>query len=155
MRSIRNTATSWISILEASYICYLLKPDHNNYAKRLVKTPKLYFYDTGLACSLLDIRNADQIATHFLRGGLFENLVINEFIKEEYNKGKEPNLSFWRDSIGNEVDLLRTVEGKQYAYEINREQPILLTFSKASLNGQNFQGQHRKIVLQSTMEIEV
>lgn len=79
-----TTATSWISILEASYICYLLKPDHNNYAKRLVKTPKLYFYDTGLACSLLDIRNADQIATHFLRGGLFENIVINEFIKEEY-----------------------------------------------------------------------
>lgn len=113
-----TTATSWISILEASYICYLLKPDHNNYAKRLVKAPKLYFYDTGLACSLLDIRNADQIATHFLRGGLFENLVINEFIKEAYNKGKEPNLSFWRDSTGNEVDLLRTEEGKQYAYEI-------------------------------------
>lgn len=113
-----TTATSWISILEASYICYLLKPDHNNYAKRLVKAPKLYFYDTGLASSLLDIRSADQIATHFLRGGLFENLVINEFIKEAYNKGKEPNLSFWRDSTGNEVDLLRTVEGKQYAYEI-------------------------------------
>lgn len=113
-----TTATSWISILEASYICYLLKPDHNNYAKRLVKAPKLYFYDTGLACSLLDIRNADQIATHFLREGLFENLVINEFIKEAYNKGKEPNLSFWRDSTGNEVDLLRTEEGKQYAYEI-------------------------------------
>ncbi|WP_455587606.1 ATP-binding protein [Bacteroides sp.] len=113
-----TTATSWISILEASYICYLLKPDHNNYAKRLVKAPKLYFYDTGLACSLLDIRSADQIATHFLRGGLFENLVINEFIKEAYNKGKEPTLSFWRDSTGNEVDLLRTEEGKQYAYEI-------------------------------------
>ena len=113
-----TTATSWISILEASYICYLLKPDHNNYAKRLVKAPKLYFYDTGLACSLLDIRSADQIATHFLRGGLFENLVINEFIKEAYNKGKEPNLSFWRDSTGNEVDLLRTEEGKQFAYEI-------------------------------------
>ncbi|WP_195209746.1 MULTISPECIES: ATP-binding protein [Bacteroides] len=113
-----TTATSWISILEASYICYLLKPDYNNYAKRLVKAPKLYFYDTGLACSLLDIRNADQTATHFLRGGLFENLVINEFIKEAYNKGEEPNLSFWRDSTGNEVDLLRTVEGNQYAYEI-------------------------------------
>lgn len=113
-----TTATSWISILEASYICYLLKPDHNNYAKRLVKAPKLYFYDTGLACSLLDIRSADQIATHFLRGGLFENLVINEFVKETYNKGEDTNLSFWRDSTGNEVDLLRTIEGKQFAYEI-------------------------------------
>lgn len=113
-----TTATSWISILEASYICYLLKPDHNNYAKRLVKAPKLYFYDTGLACSLLDIRSAEQIATHFLRGGLFENLVVNEFVKEAYNKGEDTNLSFWRDSTGNEVDLLRTIEGKQYAYEI-------------------------------------
>lgn len=113
-----TAATNWLSILEASYICYLLKPDYNNYAKRLVKTPKLYFYDTGLACSLLDIQNAEQITTHFLRGGLFENLVINEFVKECYNKGIEPSLSFWRDSTGNEVDLLRTTGGKQYAYEI-------------------------------------
>lgn len=113
-----TAATAWISILEASYICYLLKPDFNNYAKRLVKTPKLYFYDTGLACSLLEIQSAEQISTHFLRGGLFENLVINEFIKEAYNKGVEPNLTFWRDSAGNEVDLLRTEGGKQYAYEI-------------------------------------
>lgn len=113
-----TAATAWISILEASYICYLLRPDFNNYAKRLVKTPKLYFYDTGLACSLLEIQNAEQISTHFLRGGLFENLVINEFIKEVYNKGAEPNLTFWRDSTGNEIDLLRTEGGKQYAYEI-------------------------------------
>lgn len=113
-----TTATSWISILEASYICYLLKPDHNNYAKRLVKAPKLYFYDTGLACSLLDIRNTAQVKTHFLRGGLFENLVINEFVKMAYNKGEDPNLSFWRDSTGNEVDLLLTEGGKQCAYEI-------------------------------------
>lgn len=113
-----TTATSWISILEASYICYLLKPDHNNYAKRLVKAPKLYFYDTGLACSLLDIRNTAQVKTHFLRGGLFENMVINEFVKMAYNKGEDPNLSFWRDSTGNEVDLLLTEGGKQYAYEI-------------------------------------
>lgn len=113
-----STISTWVSILEASYICYLLKPDHNNYAKRLVKTPKLYFYDTGLACSLLDIRSSEQVSTHFLRGGLFENLIINDFIKKSYNKGEAPNLTFWRDSTGNEVDLLRTIEGKQYAYEI-------------------------------------
>lgn len=82
-----STVSSWISILEASNICYLLKPDFNNYAKRLVKSPKLYFFDTGLACSLLDIKSAGQVVTHFLRGGLFENLVINEFVKEAYNKG--------------------------------------------------------------------
>lgn len=113
-----STISTWISVLEASYICYLLKPDYNNYAKRLVKTPKLYFYDTGLACSLLDIRTASQVSTHFLRGGLFENLVINEFIKTAYGDGQEPDLTFWRDSTGNEVDLLRYVDGKQYAYEI-------------------------------------
>ncbi len=113
-----STISAWISLLEASYICYLLKPDYNNYAKRLVKTPKLYFYDTGLACSLLDIRTPEQVATHFLRGGLFENLVINEFIKAAYNKGEEPNLTFWRDSTGNEVDLLQYIDGEQYAYEI-------------------------------------
>lgn len=113
-----STATAWMSLLEASYIVYLLKPDHNNYAKRLVKSPKLYFYDTGLACSLLDIKSAEQVSTHFLRGGLFENLVINEFVKEFLNKGEEPNLTFWRDSTGNEVDLLQTIADKQYAYEI-------------------------------------
>ena len=113
-----STATAWMSLLEASYIAYLLKPDHNNYAKRLVKSPKLYFHDTGLACSLLDIKSAEQVSTHFLRGGLFENLVINEFIKESLNKGEEPNLTFWRDSTGNEIDLLQTIAGKQNAYEI-------------------------------------
>ncbi|MDE7166775.1 MAG: ATP-binding protein [Bacteroidaceae bacterium] len=113
-----STISTWISVLEASYICYLLKPDYNNYAKRLVKTPKLYFYDTGLACSLLDIRTAEQVSTHFLRGGLFENLVINEFIKSAYHKGEMPDVTFWRDSTGNEVDLLQYVSGKPHAYEI-------------------------------------
>lgn len=113
-----STVSCWISILEASYICYLLKPDFNNYAKRLVKSPKLYFFDTGLACSLLDIKNAGQVATHFLRGGLFENMVINEFVKEAYNNGGNPDITFWRDSTGNEVDLLQNVNGQQNAYEI-------------------------------------
>lgn len=113
-----STATAWVSLLEASYIVYLLKPDYNNYAKRLVKSPKLYFYDTGLACSLLDIRTSEQVSTHFLRGGLFENLVINEFVKESSNKGEDPNLTFWRDSTGNEVDLLQKVGNRQNAYEI-------------------------------------
>lgn len=113
-----STATSWLSLLEASYIVYLLKPDNNNYSKRLVKSPKLYFYDTGLACSLLEIKESTQVANHFLRGGLFENLVINEFVKESLNRGEEPQLHFWRDKTGNEVDLLQTIGNKQYAYEI-------------------------------------
>ncbi|MDR2002681.1 MAG: ATP-binding protein [Prevotella sp.] len=113
-----STAQAWVSLLEAGYILYLLKPDHNNYAKRLVKSPKLYFYDTGLACSLLDMKDAKQLSTHFLRGGLFENLVINEFIKKAFNTGKEPEITFWRDSTGNEVDLLNIVDGKPNAWEI-------------------------------------
>ncbi len=113
-----STAAAWISVLEASYICYLLKPDHNNYAKRLVKTPKLYFYDTGLACSLLDIRTADQLSAHYMRGALFEDLVVNEFVKTSYNKGVEPELTFWRDNGGHEVDLLQYADGNVFAYEI-------------------------------------
>ena len=113
-----STAQAWISLLEAGYILYLLKPDHNNYMKRLVKSPKLYFYDTGLACSLLGISEAGQLSTHFLRGSLFENLVVNEFIKKSFSTGKEPELTFWCDSTGNEVDLLQTVNGTQNAWEI-------------------------------------
>lgn len=112
------TASAWLSVLEASYICYLLRPDWNNFSKRLVKSPKLYFYDTGLACSLLDIRSASQVDTHFLRGGLFENMVINRFLKRAWNIGQEPDLRFWRDNLGNEVDLL-TYNGTEVdAYEI-------------------------------------
>lgn len=112
------TISSWISILEASYICYTLKPDYNNYAKRLVKTPKLYFYDTGLACSLLGIKSASQLFSHFLRGGLFENMVINEFIKKSYHIGETPELYFWRDSNGMEVDLINYDSSVPHAYEI-------------------------------------
>lgn len=112
------TATSWLSVLEASYICYTLRPDWNNFAKRLVKTPKLYFYDTGLACSLLDIKSAGQVRTHFLRGGLFENMVINSFVKKAWNVGEDADIRFWRDSQGNEVDLLVYSQGTPTAYEI-------------------------------------
>lgn len=112
------TATVWLSLLEASYVCYLLKPDWNNFSKRLVKSPKLYFYDTGLACSLLDIHAASQVSTHFLRGGLFENMVINNFVKQSWNHGQEPDLRFWRDSQGNEVDLLYYDGAQPVAYEI-------------------------------------
>jgi predicted AAA+ superfamily ATPase len=127
------TATAWLSVLEASYICYLLHPDWNNFSKRLVKTPKLYFYDTGLVCSLLDIRSAEQIETHFLRGGLFENMVINAFIKRAWNAGVDTDLRFWRDSQGNEVDLLFYHEGKPTAYEIKSG----ATFSPDFFSGLN------------------
>lgn len=113
-----STASTWLSILETSYICYTLRPDHTNYTKRLVKTPKLYFYDTGLACALLGIRSAMQVNTHYLRGALFENLVINEFIKAALHRGQEPVLSFWRDKMGLELDLVSYCEEQTEVYEI-------------------------------------
>ena len=124
------TASSWVSVLEASYICYLLRPDWNNFSKRLVKTPKLYFYDTGLACALLDIKSAEQVDTHFLRGGLFENMVINEFIKKAWHSGLEPDLRFWRDSQGNEVDLLVYEGDLPRAYEIKSSATFSADFFK-------------------------
>ena len=113
-----QTINSWLSVLETSYVIYLLKPYHNNFNKRLVKSPKLYFCDTGLAASLLGMENARQIDTHYLRGELFENMVIMEFIKQEYAQGREPNISFWRDSNQNEIDLLVERGLDLQAYEI-------------------------------------
>jgi len=101
-----KTAKSWLSVLEASYIVYTLKPYHKNYDKRVVKMPKMYFYDTGLACSLLGIENESQLQTHYQKGELFENLILNELIKARYNEGKTNNLFFWRNNHGNEVDCI-------------------------------------------------
>lgn len=101
-----NTAKAWISVLEASYIVHLLPPHHQNFNKRLVKTPKLYFLDTGIATWLLGIQNSEQLATHSQRGALFESWVISELLKARYNAGETSNLYFWRDRSGHEVDLL-------------------------------------------------
>ena len=101
-----NTAKAWISVLEASYIVHLLPPHHQNFNKRLVKTPKLYFLDTGLATWLLGIQNSEQLATHAQRGALFETWVISELLKARFNAGETSNLYFWRDRSGHEVDLL-------------------------------------------------
>lgn len=101
-----NTAKSWLSVLEASYIVYRLEPHFQNFNKRLVKMPKLYFYDTGLACSLLGLENVDQIITHYLVGSLFENLVLSDLMKYKMNHGLNYNFYFWRDKLGREVDCL-------------------------------------------------
>ena len=100
------TAREWISILEASYIVFLLPPHHANIRKRLTKSPKLYFHDVGLASYLLGIDKATQVSTHPLRGALFENLVIAEALKQRFNAGRQSNLEFYRDSSGLEVDAI-------------------------------------------------
>ena len=107
-----NTAKAWISVLESSYILYRLQPFHRNFNKRLVKSPKLYFYDTGVACSLLGIQDEKQVYSHYLRGALFENLVINEFIKRNFHQGQRHYPYFWQDSRGKEIDCL-LVDGEE------------------------------------------
>jgi len=101
-----NTVKAWLSILESSYILYRLQPYHRNFNKRLVKSPKLYFYDTGVACSLLGIRAENQVNFHYMKGALFENLIINEFIKRNFNRGENRQPYFWQDNHGKEIDCL-------------------------------------------------
>jgi uncharacterized protein len=101
-----NTAKAWISLLETSYVVYLLRPHYKNFNKRLVKMPKLYFYDTGLAAYLADIQDARHLAHHPLRGALFESFIITEFMKRRFNHGEDSNLYFWRDKHGHEIDCL-------------------------------------------------
>ena len=101
-----NTARQWLSVLEASYLVTRLQPHHQNFGKRLVKTPKLYFLDVGLMAWLLGIRDSFIIDTHAARGALFETFVVSELIKRQFNKGQSSNLYFWRDNIGHEVDIL-------------------------------------------------
>lgn len=100
------TAREWLSVLEASYVVMRLPPYYRNFGKRLVKTPKLYFLDVGLAAWLLGIRDARGMNTHALRGALFETLVVSEFVKQRYNAAQPADLYFWRDNVGHEVDLL-------------------------------------------------
>ena len=100
------TAKKWLSILESSFIIKLLRPHYKNFNKRLIKSPKLYFTDTGLLCHLLKIRSADDLRNHNLRGEIFETWVVDEFIKNYYNQRREPDIYFWRDSNANEVDLI-------------------------------------------------
>ncbi|MFA6066834.1 MAG: ATP-binding protein [Candidatus Babeliaceae bacterium] len=101
-----NTAKEWISILEASYIIKLLYPYYNNFNKRVIKSPKLYFYDSALVCSLLGIRTAQELQLHSLRGALFESFVVSELFKYNYNNNELPNIYFWRDVQGHEIDVL-------------------------------------------------
>ncbi|MDO9514274.1 MAG: ATP-binding protein [Elusimicrobiota bacterium] len=126
-----NTAKSWLTLLEASFIIKLLPPFHANLNKRLVKSPKLYFIDTGLAAFLIGINSLSQIMTHPLRGSLFETFVFSELLKSRYNAGKTENLYFFRDSNGVEVDFIIEEGNALYCYEAK---------SSATLNPDMFKG---------------
>lgn len=126
----QKTIAAWISILQSSFIIYLLKPYHGNFNKRVIKAPKLYFYDTGVACSLLGISNTKQIVTHAAKGALFENMIISELLKKRFNSGQVDNLYYWRDKTGNEVDVLLDNAGKLTAIELKAGETISNDFFK-------------------------
>ena len=126
-----NTAREWLSVLEASFVIHRLPPYHRNFNKRPVKTPKLYFCDSGLMAWLLGIESAEQIATHPLRGALFETWVVSEFLKQRTNAGKAPNLFFWRDRGGYEINLLLHENGAIRPVEIKSG----ATFQREALRG--------------------
>lgn len=125
------TITEWVSILQASYIVWKLPPYFANINKRLVKTPKLYFYDTGLLCYLLGIENVQQLKNHPLRGSIFENMVLNEVLKSRFNQGKDNNLCFYRENKGSEVDLVSPQSNKLSIMEIKSAK----TFTKDFMRG--------------------
>ncbi|MBX7154959.1 MAG: ATP-binding protein [Candidatus Kapaibacterium sp.] len=117
-----KTVNAWLSILQSSYIVYLLPPHYKNFNKRIVKTPKLYFYDTGVACSLLGIRQENEIHNSHFRGALFENHIVMEILKAKYNSGSTTQLYYWRDNKGIEIDILLDTGSTLYPIEIKAAQ---------------------------------
>ena len=125
-----KTIQNWISILEKSFVVFRLYPWHENFNKRVIKTPKLYFYDTGLACGLLGIKSVEELELHFAKGGLVENFIILEKMKLKLNMGEQADLFFWRDSHGNEIDVLETKGNTQVVTEIKSAKTLKNDFFK-------------------------
>ncbi|MGI6341863.1 MAG: ATP-binding protein [Bacteroidales bacterium] len=120
------TVKSWLSALENSYVIFLLQPYYKNFSKRVTKSPKLYFYDTGLLCNLLRISDVSQINNQSVKGALFENMIISEYAKKKYHKNeRQTDFWFWRDSEGNEVDLLIEKPQETEIVEIKATQTVM------------------------------
>ncbi|MEP7129276.1 MAG: DUF4143 domain-containing protein, partial [Chitinophagales bacterium] len=147
-----STIQSWIGLLQSSFIIYLLKPHHRNFNKRVVRTPKLYFYDTGLACHLLALQQVSDLKFHHYRGALFENMIINELIKNRFNQGKRSNLYFWRDNTGNEVDVIIDNGKELLPVEIKSGATITSDTLKGILFWQKITGNRKGIVLYGGIE---
>ena len=125
-----NTAKSWLSVLQASFIVYLLRPHHKNFNKRLIKSSKLYFYDTGLLSYLIGIDSPENLSTHAFRGPMFETWVISELLKGRLNRGLRENLFFWRDNSGHEIDCILEQGGRLLPLEIKSGQTITRDYFK-------------------------
>ncbi len=136
------TAKSWLSVLQTSYICFLLEPHYRNFSKRIIKSPKLYFNDTGLLCYLLRINSPEQIQSHPLIGSIFENWVISEIKKSYHHHGKEAPLYFWRDQHGHEVDLVVDIGNYLFCIEIKGGQTFQKNFLDSIVWLNKLQSQH-------------
>ena len=136
----QSTATAWLSILETGYIVFRLTPHFANFGKRLIKAPKLYFHDTGLAAFLLGIQSPQQLNTHAARAALFETLIVGELLRAAWNRGMPSNLFFWRDSTGTEVDVLRDEAGVLWPVEIKSGQTVAGDMLKGLLKWQGLAG---------------
>lgn len=135
------TAKSWLTVLESSYVVFTLQPYFENFSKRLVKTPKIYFYDSGLLSHLLGLNDADYLMTNPIKGALFENMIIAEHIKRMYHKNEVVESWFWRDSAGNEIDLLYSKNQELIVHEIKSTETIMTNqmkglnyFEKTAIN---------------------
>lgn len=133
-----HTARAWLSVLEASDLVFMLPPYHRNFGKRLVKSPKLYFVDTGLVCWLLGIRNSETLRLHPLRGAVFETMIVGEFMKSRLNAGMPPDLYFWRDNNGLEADLLFEVDGRLQPVEIKSGSTVTSDYIRAGQKAARF-----------------
>ena len=150
-----RTVNAWIGILQSSYIIFLLPPHHNNFNKRVVKSPKLYFYDTGVACSLLGLKSKEEISVSHFKGALFENYVITEIMKSNLNTGTNAKLYFWRDNNGTEIDLIIDNNGKLLPIEIKSSQTYNEEFQRSLLKWNNYSGNKGGVLLYSgTMEMK-
>ncbi|MGE3954413.1 MAG: ATP-binding protein [Parachlamydiales bacterium] len=134
------TVREWLSILEASFIIIRLQPYHENFGRRIIKSPKLYFTDVGLACYLLGIKNTTHVARDPLRGNLIENLVLLELMKTRLNRGLDPHLFYWRDAHGNEVDFLFQDARELIAIEVKGAQTYNQRLAKGLLSFQDLVG---------------
>ena len=135
-----NTAKAWLSILEASFVAFLLRPFYKNYNKRLIKSPKLYFYDTGLVCRLLGITGPGQLAVHPLKGAIFESFVVAEILKKNHNNGDYAQCFFWRDFSGHEVDIVLEKDGRLVPIEIKSGKTVASDFFDGLRQWENLSG---------------
>lgn len=149
-----KTINAWIGVLESSFVVFRLQPYHRSFNKRIVKMPKLYFYDTGLAATLLGIENSSQLEMNFYKGPLFENLVVLELVKSRFNNGRPNNLFFWRDSVGHELDIIADLGNKLIPIEVKSGQTITSDYFKGLKYWQKLTGEEGGYVVYSGSSIQ-